>query len=214
MRYSCAGSLATGCFTFKRFEVIHSMKTRGPAQALTAGNDDRSPLVFVVPQLGATAEEGCHHSQQGSQHHAQGTPHDLPGFVARASDCLQRSLSCLKPIPKKAGAAAGLVEMELRQSRHISPRMGDRRFKECTYRDGASCGRHTRGVAGYGVPMRGTGGLFHSALCMQPCQAHQIDEKCVASDGNHVVKAGCCHHGDRNCCSQGASILAAFLSKS
>ena len=93
------------------------MKRRDPARALTAGDDNCGPLVLVVPQLGAAAEEGCHHSQQGSQHHTEGAPHDLPGFVARASDCLQKSLSCSRPEAKTAGGA-GLWEMQLKQSRH------------------------------------------------------------------------------------------------
>lgn len=85
---------------------------------------------------------------------------------------------------------------------------------EIAHTGGASCGGHTRGVAGYGVQMRGAGGPAHSAVCRQPCHTHQVDEESVASDGNHVIKAGCCHHGDRNCCSQGVGVQVASLSKS
>ena len=85
----------------------------------------------------------------------------------------------------------------------MGPGTGNRRCRVQMI-DDASCGRHAMGaIAGYGVQMRGVGGPAHSAVCMQPCQAHQIDEERVASDGNHVIKAGCCHHSDRNCCSQG-----------
>ena len=70
----------------------------------------------------------------------------------------------------------------------------------------------TRGVAGFNVQMRDVGRPAHSAVLVQPCQAHQIDEERVASDGNHVIKAGCCHHGDRNGCSQGRQCSGSILS--
>ena len=83
--------------------------------------------------------------------------------------------------------------MELKQSRHIGPRMGARRL--CIYR------RCKLWQAHEGRWQACSQCSVHAA-----CQAHQIDEESVASDGNHVIKAGCCHHGDGDGCSQGASI--------